>query len=246
MTRHVIEVAIETPADAKTAETGGADRIELSTALDLGGLTPSVGLYEAVREATGLPVFVMLRPRPGDFVYDPGEVRAMARDAEVFRPLGPAGFVFGILQEDGRIDRAACAHIRELCGGLPCVFHRAFDRCPVPGDALEDVIHLGFTRVLTSGRETTAIAGGGNIAKLRVAAAGRIELLPCGKIRASNIETVAEVTGCTQFHASFGEPVPEASERGRRGYPRRSWVSLSDLTEARRRLDELTSDRSGS
>jgi copper homeostasis protein CutC len=241
-TRFQIEVAVETPGDASTAAAGGADRIELSAALDLGGLTPSLGLFHEVREATQLPVFVMIRPRPGDFVYDEAELRVMGRDIEAFRPLGPAGFVFGVLREDGSVDREACTQLRETCGGLPCVFHRAFDRCPQPSEALEDVIYLGFARVLTSGREPTAVAGATNIAKLREAAGGRIELLPCGRIRAANVETVVRVTGCEQVHASFGEPVPEEPGRGRRGYTVRSRVSLENLSDTRKRLDFLSNE----
>lgn len=243
--RYRIEVAAETPADAKTAAAGGADRIELSAALDLGGLTPSVGLYEAVREVTALPVFVMIRPRPGDFVYDPAELRAMARDVETLRGLGPAGFVFGVLREDGTVDREACTRLRDLAGGQPCVFHRAFDRCPAPADALEDVIYLGFTRILTSGREPSAVAGSANIAAIRQAARGRIEVLPCGKIRAANVDTVIQLTGCDQVHASFAEPIAEGEGRGRRGYQARLRVGLDDLTETRRRLDALAGQGGG-
>jgi copper homeostasis protein len=213
-TRFRIEVAVETPGDAKAAAAGGADRLELSSALDLGGLTPSVGLFEEVLAVSQLPVFVMIRPRPGDFVYDAAEVRVMARDIEAFRAVAPAGFVFGVLNEDGGVDREACARLQQACGNLPCVFHRAFDRCPQPSEALEDVIYLGFRRVLTSGREPTALAGSTNITKLREAAGGRIEVLPCGQIRAANVETIVRVTGCDQVHASFGEPVPEEPGRG--------------------------------
>jgi copper homeostasis protein CutC len=239
MTRYLIEVALETPEDALTAESGGADRVELSTALDLGGLTPSLGLFEEVQAATRLPVLIMIRPRPGDFVYSPAELRVMSRDIEKFRPLTPAGFVFGVLSEEGTVNRDACWRLRELCGEVPCIFHRAFDRCPNPRAALDDLINLGFVRVLTSGRQESALAGAAYIAELHKHAAGKIELLPCGRIRAANVETVIRLSGCAQIHASFAEAIPDSPNRGRRGYPPRYRVGIADLSETRKRLDEF-------
>jgi copper homeostasis protein len=237
--RYLIEVAVETPDDAAVATSGGADRIELSAALDLGGLTPSVGLFEEVRAVTNLPVVVMIRPRSGDFVYSDAEVRVMARDVEVFRPLAPAGFVFGILTPDGTPDRVACEYMREKAGNIPCVFHRAFDKCPEPEAALDELIGLGFARVLTSGGESTALAGAPAIAELNKVAHGKIELLPCGRIRSANVDSLLRFTRCTQIHSSFGEPVPESPERGRRGYQQRSRVGVADLTATRALLDQL-------
>jgi copper homeostasis protein len=237
--RFQIEVAVETPEDAATADSGGADRIELSTALDLGGITPTPGLYQEVRAATKLPVLVMLRPRPGDFVYSDAEFRVLLRDAAAYRPLAPAGFVFGALRDDGAVDTDRCLQVLETCGAVPCVFHRAFDRCPDPVAALAELTELGFVRVLTSGRETSALAGSPHIKELRKHAGNRIELLPCGRIRAGNVETVIRVSGCTQVHASFAETIPESPAVGKRGYQRRSRVSLDDLSETRRVLDRL-------
>jgi copper homeostasis protein len=238
-TRYTIEVAVETPDDARIAEAGGADRVELSAALDLGGLTPSVGLFEEVRASTRLPVVVMIRPRPGDFVYSDDEFRIMARDIEVYRPAAPAGFVFGALTADGKVDQQQCRLLLDRAKSVPCVFHRAFDRCPVPSAALAELIDLGFARVLTSGRESTALAGSTNIAEMHNIAHGRIELLPCGRIRSANAETVVRVSRCHQVHSSFGESMPEPEERGRRGYPPRTRVSQSDLEATRRLLDDL-------
>jgi copper homeostasis protein CutC len=237
--RYVIEVAAETPDDAATAAAGGADRIELSAGLDLGGLTPSVGLFEEARAATKLPVVVMIRPRSGDFVYADAEVRVMARDVETFRPLGPAGFVFGALRADGTPDREACEYLRERAGTVPCVFHRAFDKCPDPAAALDELIDLGFARVMTSGGESTALAGAPAIAELNKVAHGRIELLPCGRVRSSNAENLLRFTHCTQIHSSFGEPVPESPDRGRRGYQQRTRVGAADLAATRALLDRL-------
>jgi copper homeostasis protein len=233
----LIEVAAESVEDAVAAEQGGADRIELCAALDLGGLTPSLGAYLEVRAATRLPVVVMIRPRPGDFVYSTDELRVMARDLEAYRPHRPDGFVFGALAPDGRIDVAAVGSLVAWAGGLPCVFHRAFDRVPVAAEALEQLIATGFARVLTSGREATALAGSAEIARLVKRAAGRIEVLPCGRIRAKDAGEVVRLTGCDQVHGSFARPLQLPDERGRRGYPERSVTSRAEVAATRAALD---------
>ena len=129
-TRYTIEVAVETPDDARIAEAGGADRVELSAALDLGGLTPSVGLFEEVRASTRLPVVVMIRPRPGDFVYSDDEFRIMARDIEVYRPAAPAGFVFGALTADATSNTISLVGFVLWLAWILGVSHRMYDRAP--------------------------------------------------------------------------------------------------------------------
>jgi len=128
--RYTLEVCCETLADVLAADVGGADRIELCSALDLGGLTPSLGLLLATRSAVHLPVWVMIRPRAGDFVYSADEVAVMVRDIELCRGAEPAGFVFGALHPDGRINRDICRRLLDVSGTIPAVFHRAFDRTP--------------------------------------------------------------------------------------------------------------------
>jgi copper homeostasis protein len=235
----LIEVAAESVEDAVAAEQGGADRIELCAALDLGGLTPSIGLYQEVREATQLPVVVMIRPRPGDFVYSPYEFRVMARDIDAYRPLRPDGFVFGALVLDGRIDIASVGQLVARTDGLPCVFHRAFDRVPLVEEALEQLIAAGFVRVLTSGGESTALAGAPEIAGLVRLAAGRIEVLPCGQVRAKDVEELVRLTGCDQVHGSFAQPLTLPDDRGHRGYPDRYATSRAEVAATRAALDAL-------
>lgn len=238
--RLTLEVCCETVADAEAAAAGGADRIELCTALDLGGLTPPAGLFHEVWTAVpGLPVWVMIRPRHGDFVYTDSEVRVMARDIGLFRHANPAGFVFGALDPDGRVNRDACRRLLDACGDTPAVFHRAFDRTPAVPEALVAVIRLGFKRILTSGREGTAVEGARLIGRLRERAARRIEILPCGKVRAENLEEVIRVTGCDQVHGSFAEPVPAGDGAGYRGYLLRTRVSQARVAAARAELDRL-------
>ncbi len=236
--RVLIEVCVESVDDALLAEAGGADRLELCSALDLGGLTPTIGLYQEVRAATKLPVVVMVRPRPGDFVYDNPEVRVMARDVDAFRPLRPDGFVFGVLQPDGRVDDVTCGHLVARAGGVPCVFHRAFDRAPDPAEAVEQVARVGFVRLLTSGREATALAGAPEIAKVVKRAAGRVEVLPCGRVRAKEAVEVVRLTGCNQLHGSFGKPLPTPDERGYRGYAQRCRTSRDEVSATRAALDD--------
>jgi len=245
VTRILIEAVVETIDDAEAATRGGADRLELCAALDLGGLTPTLGVLHGVRAVSGLPVVVMIRPRGGDFVYDERELRVMARDLEAFLPHHPAAFVLGVLDESGRVHEAACKLLLELAGGVPVVFHRAFDRTPDPAAALETCIELGFARILTSGREATGLAGSPAVRKLRDAAAGRIEVLPCGRLDAKNARDVLHVTGCTQLHGSFAVPVPEGDARGRRGYAQRCRTSEGEVAAVRAAVDRTADGASG-
>ena len=237
--RVLIEAAVESVDDAVAAADGGAGRLELCAALDLGGLTPSLGAYLEVRAAVRLPVCVMIRPRGGDFVYSDAEVRVMARDVALFLPHKPDAFVFGALRPDGRVDEEACARLREAAGFVPCVFHRAFDRAPNPLTTLDAVHKLGFVRVLTSGRESDVLAGAEVIAALVKHSAGRVQVLPCGKVRAANVADVVRVTGCDQVHGSFAEPVPVGAGTGYRGYPQRSQTSRAEVAAVRQVLDAL-------
>lgn len=248
MPRVILEVCVESVEDAVAAGRGGADRLELCAALDLGGLTPSLGLYQAVRAAVKLPIVVMLRPRGGDFVYSDTELDVMRRDLELFAPHQPDGFVFGPLLPDGRVHSDAAWKLRQLCGTRQAVFHRALDRTPKLVDAIDELVRLSFTRVLTSGREQTATAGVEKIKKVVDHAAGRIEILPCGKVRAENAVGVLEATGCTQLHGSFAEPVTVSDERGHRGYVGRSRTGGEAVAATRRAVDHwagLDSSASG-
>jgi copper homeostasis protein len=198
-----LEACIESVDGARAATAGGADRLELCAALALDGLTPSLGLYQEVREVTRLPIVVMIRPRPGDFVYSADELRVMLRDLDAFRPLRPDGFVFGALRANGQIDTTACNELRARAGEVPCVFHRAFDCTADPGAAVAQLVQAGFVRLLTSGREPDALAGAAAIADTVKRAAGRIEVLPCGRVRANNVVELVRRTGCDQVHGSF-------------------------------------------
>ena len=202
----LIEVAAGTVEDALAAREGGADRVELNAGLELGGLTPSVGALRLVRESAGLPVVVMLRPRPAGFVYSATEMLTVRRDAEVFCAEGATGVAFGFLKSDRTIDlNATRALVTQLGRKVETVFHRAFDLTPDPLVALEALIDLGVTRVLTSGQASSAAQGAELIRNLIERARGRIEVLPGGGIRATNARSIVRRTAATQLHGTFSE-----------------------------------------
>jgi copper homeostasis protein len=202
----LIEVALGTVDDARAAQDAGADRIELNSALELGGLTPSLGALRLVRTSVTLPVIAMVRPRPGGFVYSPGETLTMQRDAELLCGEGAAGVAFGFLNTDRNIDvRATEAIVKQVAGKCETVFHRAFDLTADPLAALETLIELGVTRVLTSGQARSAAEGIELIQTLIERARGRIEVLPGAGITAANARYIVERTGAGQLHGSFSE-----------------------------------------
>jgi copper homeostasis protein len=201
--RVLLEVPVSSVEDALAAREGGADRLELNAALSLGGLTPSLGTLIEVKAAVGLPVFVMIRPRPGGFVYGEADLQVMKRDADLALQYGADGIVFGILTADGRVDVDRCRCLQRQVGDRAAVFHRAFDVTPEPFEALEQLIDLGFRRVMTSGQEETAYNGTALIAELIRRCAGRIEVLPAGGINRFTVTDVVARTGCDQVHASL-------------------------------------------
>lgn len=208
MKRITLEVAVTTPDEARLAADAGADRLELCSALEVGGVTPSVGTFLEVRAAVGVPVCVLLRPRPGGFVYSDAEFASLKRDAEWFLSHGADGIVFGLLTRDGRIDRARCSELVRLARGR-AVFHRAFDFLGDRLMALGELIELGFERVLTSGGAATAIEGAAEIARLVQGAGGRIGILPGGGVRPGNVGDLLRMTGCGQVHASLRRPATD-------------------------------------
>lgn len=213
--RVLLEVAVASPDDARAAQGGGADRLELNAALALGGLTPSLGTLVEVKAAVALPVMVMVRPRAGGFAYSATDIRVMQRDAELALAHGADGIVFGVLTEDGRVDTERCRSLVRQLSGRDAVFHRAFDVTPDPHEALERLIDLGFRRVMTSGQEESAYNGAKRIAELVSRAAGRIEVLPAGGINRFTVADVVARTGCDQVHASLRTRRPDSSVSAR-------------------------------
>jgi copper homeostasis protein len=213
--RVLVEVCAGSVADIESAMAAGADQIELCAALELGGLTPPLGLVESALAASPLPMIVMLRPRSGGFCYDRHEFAAMRRDAERFLQLGVAGIAFGILNQEGQIDVPRCRQFVEQAAGRETVFHRAFDFVTDQRAALDNLVDLGCTRVLTSGGAPTALDGAAAISGLVQLSAGRIEIIAGGGIGPENVVEVVKNTGCRQIHIGAGAPADDGSiQRG--------------------------------
>jgi copper homeostasis protein CutC len=199
--RLTLEIAVATPDEAVAAVETGADRLELSAGFELGGLTPSFGVFSRVRELVAAPIWVLLRPRPGGFVYTADEVESVLCDARTFLSAGADGLVFGALDENGRVAADPCRRLSVLAGGR-VAFHRAFDFSADPHEALEQLVSLRFQRILTSGGKKTAREGAPAIADLIERAMGRIEIMPGGDIRCGNVALLVRDTGCRELHAS--------------------------------------------
>lgn len=214
-----LEVCIASLSDAVLAAGHGAARVEVNSALELGGLTPSIGLVERVVEAlgpTGCKLIAMVRPRPGGFDYSDEELAVMRRDIQRLLAAGVDGVAFGVLRGDSTVAPGANKQLIEpvLAAGREAVFHRAFDLTPSPTDALEALLALGFTRVLTSGGQRSAIEGAAVIRSLLERAAGRIQVLPGGGVRPENVADLVRATGCTQVHASLRQTLADRSVPG--------------------------------
>lgn len=197
----LVEAAVDSAEAAFAAVEAGAERVELCSDLDSGGLTPSAALLADLRPRLDVPILPMIRSRRGDFQYDAEEIETMLAQLHELRTLGADGFVFGALRGDRSIDTAAMARIVEAAEGLPVVFHRAFDRTPDLSASLQVLIGLGIERVLTSGGAERAILGVDRLASLMREARGRIGILPGGGIDAGNVHEIAARTGVTEVHA---------------------------------------------
>ena len=236
MAHILLEICCGSLSDAIEAQSGGADRVELCAALFLGGLTPSGATLSLAKEKLTIPVMAMVRPRDAGFCYSPVEFEVMERETELFLDQGADGIVFGILRPDRTIDVERCRRIRYQIGERQAVFHRAFDVVPDPFRAVDELIELGFTRVLTSGQQPTALEGGALIRRLVDHARGRIEILPGAGIRPSNVAQLLAQTGCTQVHATAFRQQEDPSTAGstiKFGSPLNPSDSSYDETDSR-------------
>jgi copper homeostasis protein len=209
--KYTLEISVESVKAAQAAERGGADRIELCGNLSVGGVTPSAELMHAARKQVGVPIFMMIRPRPGDFVYSAAEFAAMKAEIDSAKRTGMNGVVLGILDSHQRIDVVRTRELVELACPLPTTFHRAFDECGDLLQALEDAIRTGVARILTSGGAATALEGSAVIASLVAKAQSRVFILPGAGINASNITQVVEKTRAQEFHSGLGSTLPYGS-----------------------------------
>jgi copper homeostasis protein len=199
----VLEICVDSVESAIAAERGGAHRVELCSDLLEGGITPSCGLIAEVRTRIRIGLFVMIRPRGGDFCYSEAELEVMRHDIEQARELGADGVILGVLDECAHVDVAPTRELVKLASPLPVTFHRAIDMTPDPCAALESVAATGAQRVLTSGGAIKVTEGLSAVAGMVRAAGERLVVMAGGGITPQTILTVAEATGATEFHASL-------------------------------------------
>lgn len=207
MSEYKFEICANSVASCIAAQEGGADRVELCAGIPEGGTTPSFGMIRNARESIDIALNVIIRPRGGDFLYSESELQEMVYDIQAVKELGADGLVFGCLRPDGSVDMEAMSVLMEAAGETPVTFHRAFDHTSDPFKALEDIISLGCTRILTSGCRPTALEGADLLAQLVEKAAGRIIIMPGCGVREGNIAEIARLSGAREFHFSARESV---------------------------------------
>lgn len=198
----LLEICAYNIQSCLVAQNAGAGRIELCADPGAGGTTPSFGLIEYCLERLSIPVFPMVRPRGGDFLYDADDIEIMKRDVRRLRDMGCKGIATGCHTENKRIDTELLSRLVEWAGPMEVTCHKVFDRCPEAAEALEMVIATGCKRILTSGLVATAPKGAPTLAILRVLAGDRIIIMPGGGVRSGNISELASITGCREFHSS--------------------------------------------
>ena len=205
---------------ALNAQEAGAHRVELCSALSLGGLTPSYGFIELARKRLKIDVNVLIRPRQGDFLYDSDEVAVMIRDIIACAQMGVNGVVIGALDPFGNVDVDACRAMVAVAKhhGMSVTFHRAIDRACNIMAALEDVISTGADRVLSSGGKPTSLEGLETLAQMNAAAAGRIIIMPGGGVNTGNIRQILEGTGAQEIHFSGSQTI-QSEWFTEKGYP---------------------------
>lgn len=213
----LLEIAVETVEAAEAAQRAGADRIELCGALPLGGVTPPAALLNSAPKRLHIPIFAMIRPRAGDFIYSAVEFEEMKASIAAAKDAGASGVVLGTLTHDARVDIPRTRELVSLASPLPVTFHRAFDEAADLSQALEDVMQTGVTRILTSGGAKTAFEGMRLIAELVTTAADRIIIVPCAGIDTENISLIASTTRAKEFHSGLSSALP---------YPRADYVAF--------------------
>ncbi len=207
--KYLLEISVESVEAAMAAERGGAGRIEVCRDLSVGGLTPDAGFIISTRANVQAPIFVMIRPRAGDFVYSNEEFAAMQKSIKLAKQLQMDGVVLGILKADSQIDVARTRELVTLASPAPVTFHRAFDECVSLPTSVEDVIKTGATRLLTSGGKRTAPEALGVLGNLVRIAGERLMVMPGSGIHAGNIRETVQKTGAREFHAALSSVVAE-------------------------------------
>ena len=227
-----LEICANSYQSAKNACDAGAHRIELCQELSVGGITPSYGLLKKVIEELDIPVFVLIRPRSGNFVYSDNEFQIMKTDIQFCKDLGCNGIVSGVLKSDNTLDVERTKVLIDFAKPLPFTFHRAFDEVKNPKETLLQLIELGADRVLTSGQKTTAEEGLELLKELNVLAENRITILAGGGV-SSKTATLFKEAGLTEIHASASSTKKE--DDGMFSVP----ITFSDPMKIKAILDEI-------
>lgn len=204
----LLEISVESIEAATAAERGGADRVELCRSLSDGGLTPDVALLSVIREQIQIPIFAMIRPRAGDFIYSAAEFLQMKKSIAKSKDAGASGLVFGILNANRTVDIDRTRELVDLAQPLPVTFHRAFDACANLPQALEDIVRCGASRILTSGGAASAPEVTAKIEALVASRRERITIVPGGGINSANILQLAAATRAQELHSGLSTVLP--------------------------------------
>ncbi|MFC4873344.1 copper homeostasis protein CutC [Negadavirga shengliensis] len=235
MGKVLLEAPVYTLEAALNAEKYGVDRLELCADFAEGGTTPSAGMLTVIKRKIRIPVFVMIRPRGGDFVYLDEELEAMKQDIRILADCGADGFVFGVLSDKGKVNEAACKVLVESADGRPCTFHRAFDLLTEMEEALETIIGCGFQRLLTSGGKNSVGEGIDNVLKIMEKGGDRITVMPGGGTKATHLPVLFQSKYLKEIHASC------KTYRDSKSIPLNAHLLLSLLPENEGKI--LTIDR---
>lgn len=234
----ILEVCVDTAAGLFACQ-GRADRVELCSALSVGGLTPTPGLVDLAR-ASDVPVHAMIRPRTGDFEFDDHDIECCLHDISAVRQAGLAGVVLGATK-GGALNLDALRQMSRAAGRLEMTLHRVIDILVDPEQAIEDAIALGFARILTSGGAPKAFDGLARLRQMQQVAKGRIEIMVGSGVTPDTVEMIAQATGITSFHASCSRGVPQDSAAQSLGFAgaARNITDADTLTALRLKLDGL-------
>lgn len=217
MPERLLEVCVDTTQGLEAAIAGGADRIELCSALSLGGLTPSAGFMKHAASAP-IPVYAMIRPRAGDFVFGDLEIEVMQQDIDTAKGVGLAGVVLGASNADNTLDVSVLSNLLARAKGLGTTLHRAIDLTPDMEQAVDQAISLGFDRVLTSGGAVTADAGHDMLQRMHHRVSGRLSIMAGSGVTKQSAQTILNAVPLHEFHASCSavmtNPTSKATEFG--------------------------------
>ena len=241
MSKIKLEIAVFSVEAALAAIKAGADRIEFCENPQEGGTTPSFGSLSTLISLTSKPVFPIIRPRGGDFLYTENEFNAMRSDILMVRKLDYPGVVLGLLNADGSIDTLRTKRLVDLASPMEVSFHRAFDRCNDPFKALEDIIATGCKRILTSGQVSNAADAMPLLKKLVEQAGDRIIIMPGSGVRSNNIKEIIQATGAKEIHSSARKMLPTQMLYAKDSMNENLQATAVDTDEIKKMLEQLHS-----